>query len=40
MKTVDGSIAFKVYLDDPCTDRDFDTVSNALYNILGVAIVY
>lgn len=40
MKTVDGSIAFKVYLDDPCTDRDFDTVSNALYNILGVAVVY
>lgn len=40
MEAVDNSLAFKVYLDDPCADRDFDTVSNALYNILGVAVVY
>ena len=40
MKTIDGSIAFKVYLDDPCSKMDFNTVGNALHNILGVAIVY
>ena len=40
MKTVDGSIAFKVYLDDPCCKMDFNTVGNALHNILGAAIVY
>ena len=40
MKAVNSSLTFKVYIDDPCTDRDFDTVSIALYNIFGVAVVY
>ena len=40
MEAIDNSIAFKVYLDDPCSKRDFNTVGNALHNILGVAIVY
>ena len=40
MKAVNSSLTFKVYIDDPCTDRDFDTVSIALYNIFGVAEVY
>lgn len=40
MEAIDNSIAFKVYLDNPCSKMDFNTVSNALHNILGVAIVY
>ena len=40
MKAVNSSLTFKVYIDDPCIDGDFDTVSIALYNIFGIAVVY
>ena len=39
MKAVDGSLVFRVYIPDPCSEKDFDIVHNVIYNILGVAVI-
>ena len=35
MKAVDGSLVFRVYIPDPCSEKNFDIVHNVIYNILG-----
>lgn len=39
MKAVDGSLVFRVYIPDPCSEKDFDIVHNVIYNILGAAVI-
>ena len=39
MKAVDGSLVFRVYIPDPCSEKDFDIVHDVIYNILGVAVI-
>lgn len=39
MKTVDGSLSFRVHIPEPCSKKDFGIIKNILSDILDVKIV-